>query len=263
MFGGRTNTAWKGECGSEAFVAKLYSGPARNPLFPNDPDAERRLLLALADGGNTPVFRAQLQTESGVCNLYDHIPGEIWRDGVTDVARLMADLHAHPCPEGLRTVPDGSDALLKQGQEILSKSSDSPTLEALKPLGHVPASNLRRLLHSDIVPGNLIRNTSGLFLIDWQCPATGDPCEDIAVFLSPAMQFLYRGAPLTEEQIAAFFDAYGHPETATRYRALTPFFHWRMATYCHWQTDNGRTDYGAALTLELEALQRSLNSNPT
>ena len=33
-------------------------------------------------------------------------------------------------------------------------------------------------------------------LIDWQCPALGDPAEDIACFLSPAMQVIYGAGPL-------------------------------------------------------------------
>ena len=36
----------------------------------------------------------------------------------------------------------------------------------------------------------------------------GGPVDDLALFLSPAMQVLYRGRPLTAEEGAAFLDAY-------------------------------------------------------
>ncbi len=263
LFGGRTNVAWKGVCGSERFVAKLYSGPARNPLFPNDPDAEARLLQALAGTGLAPRFRAQFETDAGMCNLYDHIPGETWLEGVTEVATLMRGLHALPCPDGLRGAPDGSAALVAQAQAILARCSEAEAVLALRPDGDIAPSGARNLLHSDIVPGNLIRNATGLHLIDWQCPAVGDPCEDIAVFLSPAMQLLYRGSALSEGDKAAFFVGYDAPEITERYHALAPFFHWRTAAYCLWQMQNGREEYAEGLSLERTALQRSVSSIPT
>lgn len=244
-------------------MVKLYSGPARNPLFPNDPEAEARLLQALAETGVAPKFRARFETEAGVCNLYDHIPGETWVEGVEDVACLMRDLHALPCLDGLRAAADGSAALAVQTRAILARCSAAESLAALEPEGDVAAIGAGCLLHSDIVAGNLIRNATGLHLIDWQCPAVGDPCEDIAVFLSPAMQCLYRGAALAEADVSAFFVAYDAPDIATRYQRLAPFYHWRMAAYCLWQMQNGRADYAEGLALEKAALQRSVSSIPT
>jgi len=263
LFGGRTNAAWKGACDGEVFVAKLYSGPARNPLFPNDPKAEAQLLKSLSPSMQSPVFRAQMTTDAGTCNFYDHIPGTTWQSGVAEVAQLMAALHAIPCPEGLRHAPDGSQELHDQTRKILSNCAESDLLLAAEPKGSVGKSGEKTLLHSDIVPGNLIRNDTGLHLIDWQCPATGDPCEDIAIFLSPAMQFLYRGDTLSASEMDTFFAAYGAPKVRARYGSLAPFYHWRMAAYCLWQMQNGRPDYAQGLALELEALQRSDTSNPT
>lgn len=80
------------------------------------------------------------------------------------------------------------------------------------------------------------------------------------MFLSPAMQSVYRGQPLTEAEIGDFFAAYGAPEVAGRYARLAPWYHWRMAAYCQWQSENGRPDYGPARDLEVAALQRSLSA---
>jgi hypothetical protein len=44
LSGGRTNSAWRLHLPDGDLVVKLYSGVAENPLFPNAPDAEARLL---------------------------------------------------------------------------------------------------------------------------------------------------------------------------------------------------------------------------
>ena len=108
------------------------------------------------------------------------------------------------------------------------------------------------LLHCDIVAGNVIVEDGTARLIDWQCPGRGDPCEDIASFLSPAMQLLYRGKILSAQEISEFFDAY--PTHQPRYEALAAAYHFRMAAYCQWQIEQGQNDYVAGLEAELAAL---------
>lgn len=257
MFGGRTNTAWLGRLLAGDIVVKLYSGPAQNPLFPNDPQAEARLLRLLADQNIAPALLATLRTKAGVCNVYGHIPGEIWRAGAAEVATLMRRLHGIAPPSGLRNTANGSAALISQTRIILGKCASGGELARLEPAFKPIDAAPNVLLHGDIVPGNLISNAGGLHLIDWQCPAAGDACEDIAVFLSPAMQMLYRGAPLSVAETDAFLMAYDAPKVSARYRALAPYYHWRMAAYCLWQLENGRPDYAEGLELERAALYRS------
>ena len=74
------------------------------------------------------------------------------------------------------------------------------------------------------------------------------------MFLSPAMQLLYRGAPLSQLETDRFLSAYPEAETVERYQRLKPWYHWRMSAYCHWRKERGATDYAAALDLELDAL---------
>ncbi|MFY0659792.1 MAG: phosphotransferase [Shimia sp.] len=259
LFGGRTNTAWHGECGAYGdIVLKLYAGPARNPLFPNDPEAEAKLLQYLQPTGLAPTFLAGFETDLGICNVYAHVPGTTWQQDVNSVAALMLKLHGLVAPKGLRRVADGSAALIAQTLEIVRRCEKIPQFLSDLPNAVVPPSGQAVLLHSDIVPGNLIQSEGGLHLIDWQCPAVGDPCEDIAVFLSPAMQHLYRQSPLLETDIRDFLATYGQGDVIARYRQLAPFYHARMAAYCLWQVENDRPAYAAGLQLEVAALQRSL-----
>ncbi len=259
LFGGRTNTAWHGECAEHGdIVLKLYAGPARNPLFPNDPEAEATLLRHLQPTGLSPAFLAGFETDLGTCNVYAHVPGTTWQAGVQSVAALMRKLHGLSAPKGLRRVADGSTALIAQTLEIVGRCEKIPQFLSDLPDEVVPPCGQTALLHSDIVPGNLIQSEDGLHLIDWQCPAVGDPCEDIAVFLSPAMQHIYRGRPLLESDTDGFLSSYGSRAVTERYRRLAPFYHARMAAYCLWQVENDRPAYADGLKLEVAALQRSL-----
>ena len=101
------------------------------------------------------------------------------------------------------------------------------------------------------MPGNIIATPNGPVLIDWQCPARGDPAEDLATFLSPAMHWLYRGKLPDEAERAQFLDAYPDPVVVDRYLRLAPLFRWRMAAHCLWKAERGAADYATALKLEL------------
>ena len=84
---------------------------------------------------------------------------------------------------------------------------------------------------------NLVGAGSNLRLIDWQCPAIGDICEDIYSFLSPAFQILGERAPLTDAQVRDFWDALARPDLEERYDLLRPAYAWRFAGYCAWRAD--------------------------
>ena len=109
-------------------------------------------------------------------------------------------------------------------------------------------------LHGDPVAGNIVGNPEDWRLIDWQCPAIGDPCEDIALFLSPAMQMAYRGAPLSEGERQRFLATYPDPEITRRYQSLAAFYHWRMAAYCLWLDSRGDRAAGEGTEAEIAAM---------
>ena len=111
-------------------------------------------------------------------------------------------------------------------------------------------------LHGDPVPANVVSGLEGITFVDWQCPATGDVCEDLFIFASPAMQSLYGGAPLSDLQIQNLLSGYGNVETTARFHQLAPLLHWRMAAYCLWMAERGADDYRSVIQLELDALER-------
>ena len=156
-------------------------------------------------------------------------------------------------PKGLRQITSGPEAILASARSFADRLQDKSALpSAPTPIEVSPASAV--FLHGDPVPANMVCGPDGLCLIDWQCPALGDPHEDIFVLLSPAMQSLYGGRVLGKDDVAAFFAGY-RAQHHRRYRSLAPFFHWRMAAYCLWKAEQGAKDYRAAATLEIDALE--------
>ncbi len=254
--GGRTNRLWRVSRPEGDIVAKLYKGETRNPLFPNDPASEVRILEHLATLGVAPTLLDHFRTDVGFCLIYSHLEGRAWHADCTKVATLLHRLHQTPPPSGVRRTPDGSDAIRSQGRAILDlcPSDLAEELRRLEPQEHIPASGLARLLHADPVPTNIIDHVGKLRLIDWQCPAVGDPCEDIAVFLSPAMQLAYRGTALTADERNTFLAAYPDAKTTDRYRQMEPWYHWRMAAYCLWKETQGDRQARPGYDAEIAAL---------
>ncbi|MDF1856300.1 phosphotransferase [Pseudooceanicola sp.] len=259
LHGGRSNASWRISATSgPAMVVKLYGQAGTNPLFPNDPQAEASALRHLQGSGIAPQYLASWASDQGRALIYAMVEGPCWSEAPDAVARLLTRLHRMPPPPGLRQVPDGSAEIARDGARILALCAAGPKrdhLAGLRPVGTaLPASGRRAFLHGDPVPGNLIVTDRGPVLIDWQCPAQGDPVEDIALFLSPAMQIAYRGRPLSAEETARFLAAYADPDCTARYRALAPWYHWRMAAYCLWRGGAHDPMERAALKAELAAL---------
>ncbi len=259
LYGGRTNKVWKVLEENGGKVLKLYRTGLRNPLFRNDAELEAQCLTALEPTGFAPRLRAAGQHQNGRWVFYDHAPGTPWRKDTTDVALLLGKLHgldvSVPAPRGC----NGSADLARHGQSILDgcTSAMRHQLEQLKPDEQVQPTQHTCLIHGDPVAGNILVAPSGLTLIDWQCPAQGDPCEDIALFVSPAMQHLYRGSALTPEEEDQFLSSYRRADIVTRFKSLRRWYAWRMAAYCLWRIENGSPDYATGLELERAVLERS------
>lgn len=238
LAGGRTNRLWR----VGAFTVKRFDLDAASPLFPNDPLAEARALALFAPLGLAPRLRAAGRDWL----IYDHIEGEGLRGDPAPVAVMLHRLHGCGVEAGFRLSPNGSAAVLADAARI-HPMAGAPADPGIGPVRAVP-------IHADAVAGNVLVTPAGARLIDWQCPAMGDPAEDICTFLSPAMTWLYTGQPMTAERAEAFLAAYPDQAMAARARALRPLYGWRIAAHCAWKAARGDADYAQALKLELAAL---------
>ncbi|PJE27419.1 Phosphotransferase enzyme family protein [Pseudooceanicola antarcticus] len=257
--GGRSNLCWRIPAPDGDLVLKLYRVQNAGPVFPNDPEAEAACLLHLQDQALAPQLLAHWQGAEGPCLLYRHLPGPLWQSDVTQVARLLRRLHRVPVPKalhGLRRGPDGSAALRQeiraQARGVAGEEADDWPEKLMQelPAAEIPPLQKTCLIHGDPVPGNLVAGPEGLRLIDWQCPALGDPCVDLATFLSPAMQYLYRGEPLSAPERTEFLAAYDDPLVTRRLEALWPFLSARIIAHCQSRAARGSAADARAAELE-------------
>lgn len=250
--GGQTNSVWR--VGNR--VVKRFAAQDGNPRFPNDPRQEAAMLRYLAKQEIAPRLLGLIAHQGAVWIVYEHLAGDLWQQGAAQVGNLLRRLHQMPAPDGLRILPGGSNAILQQVHAILPCLPDdlATVLQQKRPPVIVTPTNTTALLHGDVVPGNIVVTPQGARLIDWQCPAQGDPVEDLAVFLSPAMQLIYRGRPLSDQERADFLAAYDDPIVCERVQAMQPWHHWGMAAYCGWKAARGAQNYAQAMALELAEL---------
>ncbi|WP_416544146.1 MULTISPECIES: phosphotransferase family protein [unclassified Phaeobacter] len=254
LLGGRSNRVWR----LGGIVVKLYGRGNANPLFANDPSREQAALSALYRTGMVPSPLAAGQFEGRDWLAYQHSPGVTWSSGTTRVAELLGRLHTQPVIPDLPNGISGSAEIAAQTRTILGHCRMGNDLLRIEPTRPVAPLGVHRLIHGDPVPGNIVTCDGQLTLIDWQCPQIGDPAEDVALFLSPAMQQVYRGAPLSAVEEAAFLAAYPDPQVVARYLELKPWFHWRMVAYCWWRDERDGEADSRAYRLERAALDACL-----
>ena len=116
------------------------------------------------------------------------------------------------------------------------------------------------MIHADPVPANIIVSEGKAKLIDWQCPAFGDPAEDLCHFLSPAMQWLYCQSILPDVEVSSFISSYAQYSKAfdqSRFLDLRAWYSWRIAACCLWQVEYGNSAYQRPLELEISALEKA------
>ena len=262
--GGRTSRVWRVERAAGAVVVKLCDGPS-TPLFPNDPAAELGALRRLRGTGLAPRPLGGASTRLGAVLAYEHVPSEGPAEPEA-AARALARLHALPPPPGARRPPplrarlEGLLAALVAPPPALVSAARGPEPEAAR--GPEPeavqglerAAVARAFLHGDPTPGNALAAGGGCVLIDWQCPAAGDPCEDLAILLSPAMRRLEGLAPLCPARERAVLAAYGSPALAGRLAGSRRMRRALLAAHCLWRAERGWPGAREAAAAELEAM---------
>ena len=252
--GGKTNKVWRLK-GEKDLICKLYLETNTNPLFNNTPEAEYRCLLWLDGSGIAPKPYKYLKTPFGEVLLYNYIKGHTWSNDVETVSELLNRIRNHKYPGGLRVLSNKSSDIKQNGFEIINKLNRNHQDKLNNMCPDISISDIEPvLLHTDVVPGNLILGDKGLRLIDWQCPAIGDPIVDIMMFLSPSMHEVYGSGKLSMKDHEGFLMNLT-PKLRSRYNILGPLYHWRLAAYCFWKAEQGFIEYEKAALAEIDLLK--------
>jgi aminoglycoside phosphotransferase (APT) family kinase protein len=271
LAGGYRNSVWRVPRGRGWVVEKRYSDDSiePNPMFPNLPDHEAMAMSSLAGTGCAPelISFRPADGEGAAVVVYRYVVGTPWARGVADVARLLHRVHHAEPPAGMRRLHRSAAEALAHADEMVAgvgSRRERRRLERVRPQGvSAEPCGVVSLVHTDCGPGNLVRARHGLVLIDWQCPGLGDPVEDLACFLSPAIMSLYGRPAHSARSIGVFLDAYADPAAADRYRRDGAGWHYRIAAYCSWRLGRLRRRrpdvaerYRVALDHELQLLDR-------
>lgn len=265
LTGGYLNQVYRVRGADTDWVVKRFRLSSEIGLFPNLPAAEAKALERLAPIGAAPSPIAFIEDDpSAPILVYRFYAGHAWNGDLPQVARLLRRI-AQVDPTGFRMVPMSPRAILEQGDVFAAACTPDMRrrLAAVRPVPVEVAAGPRRLIHTDFGPGNLIAGADGLKAIDWQCPAAGDPVEDLAAFLSPAFQILYGRSPLTSREEEALLAAYDDDQATGRLRILRPFFDWRMAAYCALRREQhaaARPDFSARYETATAALLARLEA---
>ena len=252
--GGQTNKVWR-VVGEQDLICKLYQNSQNNPLFKNMPEDEYRCLKWLEGSNIAPKPYKLLETELGMVLLYHYVDGALWSNDLNAVSDLLCRIHEHKILKGLRIISGLPSQIQTSGLKIINNLNNKCKNELTKICPNVIISEIEPVLvHTDVVVGNLIFGNQGLRLIDWQCPALGDPVLDIAMFLSPGMHEIYGSGKLSMKDHEIFLMNLT-PKLRSRYNILGPLYHWRLAAYCFWKAEQGFIEYEKAALAEINLLK--------
>ena len=255
--GGYLNSVWRVDTPHRSLVAKEFARPMTGTLFPNLPEDEAEALHRLEGLDVAPELVGFWPDASLL--VYDFVEGDMWDGDMASVAQLLLRKETAD-PTGFRSVPLTIPDIIAEGDVLFARCASQPgTISA--PAANVPPPQKLSLIHTDIGV-NLVGAGSNLRLIDWQCPAIGDICEDIYSFLSPAFQILGERAPLADARVRDFWQALARPDLEERYALLRPAYAWRFAGYCAWRAEVLEdaeicTRYRHALSEELSYMGQS------
>ena len=230
--GGYLNTVWCIDAPNRCLVAKEFVKPMTGTLFPNLPMDEAEALRRLAGLDVAPELVGFWPEKSLL--IYDFVEGNMWDGDVQGVAQMLLRKEAAD-PTGFRNVPLNPQDIIAEGDALFARCK-SPPDAIYPPRVHVPPPQKLSLIHTDIGV-NLVGAGKTLRLIDWQCPAIGDICEDVYSFLSPAFQILAEREPLTDAEVSNFWLALMRPDLEARYALLRPAYAWRFSGYCAWRSE--------------------------
>jgi thiamine kinase len=261
LAGGHSNISWKMATAENNFVVKLYPQLWDNPLFANSVELEAGAMIAFGPLRLAPQMIGRGQADKLDFIVYKHIVNDNTTLSPLKVGALLRRVHRQGATvlEFKRNLRLGQqpNRIIEQLTVGLSSVTKDLLLEVANSFS--PIKN-PVLLHGDATPANFVTSSTGLMLLDWQCPILGDPCFDLALFLSPSMRLAYGYDVVTQQDEDQILQGYGRADISTRYSGVRSAYHALFAAYSFWQVENGNHQYSAGFEAEMKALQNIRDS---
>ncbi|MDJ0858894.1 MAG: aminoglycoside phosphotransferase family protein [Dinoroseobacter sp.] len=262
LTGGRTSSVFLAKPPDRlvSVVVKISQIGEHTPLFDNRPLDEWRILTELSPSGLAPMPVGRLSLANGQHLLgYQFFQGSMGARTPNALATLLKKIHTHDVRFALPSRPTAPENLMAQADSLGASGLPSQIAKLRPSVSQAPPLTELTLVHRDPIASNIVSDACDVpLLIDWQCPARGDPLEDIAHATSPAMAHVY-GSPRPFSSYEVLIH-YGSNKLMERALHLLPIYRWRMVCYCAWQVIRGNQIYQKGMEMEAEALER-LNSH--
>ena len=231
MYGGHTNSVWLLKDKTK-IIFKKYSKSDENSMFPNSLADEVKVLRKLEKLDVAPKLIKSWPKLSVIA--YRYIEGSRCLKNIQAIVELMKKKEKLD-PAGFKKALTDSKEIILEGDRFLQICKIKPDVNRPNIIDVYPLKKTS-LIHRDI-GANLIEKPDGMVkIIDWQCPADGDICEDIFSILSPGFQILADRTPLTEEVISLFWMYMNRPDICRRYNEIKAAYAWRHGAYCFWRS---------------------------
>ena len=255
LSGGHSNCLWRVETLTGTIVVKSYPKVWNNPVFGNSPELESLSLELFAPLNVSPAKLGGGTADGAAFLVYEHL-NQVDKPVCTEeVGRLLRQVHK----VDLSKSSLGNVAAQAPNPIISLLQTDTIWPEKLKMAleeaqQNISKSKVRCLLHGDPTLSNIVQSENGLRLLDWQCPRLGDPCWDIAVFMSPAMRMAYGHSEIISEEADQFFYGYGEQTVRDRFETKQTSYSAIFAAYSFLQMQKGQLEYTTGFEAEMALL---------
>ena len=181
-------------------------------------------LQALAPSGRTPKPLLCIPEKNML--VMEWLPGSAldYRADMDIAARILADIHSTPVPEGCGLIRPEAPAqaiyeeCLQMVQHYFDWREADPTVTGLlrqlvEEIGRLPLTEPSDaptcIVNTELNSGNFLIDRAGhSHLVDWEKPLLSEPAQDLGHFLAPTTTFWKTDVILTPEEVKDFTQKY-------------------------------------------------------
>lgn len=212
--------------------------------------------------------------------IYEYVPGETLK-GFDDakipaLAKMLSVIHLqdpYPLRKAIKTYASDPKDMIRRLSTALEKhrSEDRYAIRLRESLDHAASMShmshpyRSSIIHTDLVPSNIIEYEGSFFLIDWQSPRIGDPAFDIWAMTSSVFNLWDLGSPMPssmkEKLIEEYIRLTGDLTLRSRIRSKELLWLIELGMYCLQMSSMGRAHVSSGKKGKYEKALRSISGS--